>query len=169
MLDKLTNKFAFGNADKPGVYFDEENRRHLGGIRSAYAELAIDLASKNRKEEARAVLNKVDKMMHESNFGYGLTSRGNLHNRNSLLFLEACYLAGDQALVQKVSAAVKKDLTQQVNYYNSLSGMKADNMAQEKQTAEGYLQGLTQMQSMYNPSVEIPGKVMSKDTSKKIN
>ena len=68
--------------------------------------------SKYRKEEAKAVLNKVDKMMHESNFGYGLTSRGNLHNRNSLLFLEACYLAGDQALIQKVSAAVKKDLEQ---------------------------------------------------------
>ena len=166
MLDKLTNKFAFGNADKPGVYFDEENRRHLGGIRSAYAELAIDLAAKNRKEEARVVLNKADKMLHESNFGYGLTSRGNLHNRNSLLFLEACYLSGDQALVQKVSAAVKKDLAQQVNYYNSLSGMKAENMAQEKQTAEGYLQALTQMQTMYNPSVEIPGKVMSKDTNR---
>jgi len=166
MLDKLTNKFSFGNADKPGVYFDEENRRHLGGIRSAYAELAIDLAAKNRKEEAKVVLNKADKMMHESNFGYGLTSRGNLHNRNSLLFLQACYLAGDQSLVQKVSAAVKKDLTQQVNFYNSLSGMKAENMAQEKQTAEGYLQALTQMQTMYNPSVEIPGKVMSKDTNR---
>jgi hypothetical protein len=166
MLDKLTNKFAFGNANKPGVYFDEENRRHLGGIRSAYAELAIDLAAKNRKEEAKAVLNKVDKMMHESNFGYGLTSRGNLHNRNSLLFLEACYLAGDQALIQKVSAAVKKDLEQQVKYYNTLSGQKADNMAQEKQTAETYLQALTQMQTMYNPSVEIPGKVMSKEASK---
>jgi hypothetical protein len=166
MLDKLTNKFAFGNADKPGVYFDEENRRHLGGIRSAYAELAIDLSAKNRKEEARAVLNKADKMLHESNFGYGLTSRGNLHNRNSLLFLEACYLSGDQALVQKVSAAVKKDLAQQVNYYNTLSGMKADNMAQEKQTAEGYLQALTQMQTMYNPSVQIPGKVMTKEENK---
>ena len=166
MLDKVTNKFAFGNADKAGVYFDEENRRHLGGIRSAYAELAIDLAAKNRKEEAKAVLNKVDKMMHESNFGYGLTSRGNLHNRNSLLFLEACYLAGDQALIQKVSAAVKKDLQQQVNFYNTLSGLKADNMAQEKQTAETYLQALGQMQSMYNPSVEIPGKVMTKEASK---
>jgi hypothetical protein len=163
MLDKVTNKFAFGNADKAGVYFDEENRRHLGGIRSAYAELAIDLAAKNRKEEAKSVLNKVDKMMHESNFGYGLTSRGNLHNRNSLLFLEACYLAGDQALIQKVSAAVKKDLQQQVIFYNSLTGQKADNMAQEKQTAEGYLQALGQMQTMYNPSVEIPGKVMSKE------
>ena len=166
MLDKLTNKFSFGNADKPGVYFDEENRRHLNGIRSAYAELAIDLASKNRKEDARAVLNKVDKMMLESNFGYGLTSRGNLHNRNSLLFLEACYLAGDKALIQKVSNAVKKDLQQQVNYYNTLTGMTADNMAQEKQTAESYLQALGQMQSMYNPSVEIPGKVMSKETEK---
>lgn len=166
MLDKLTNKFSFGNADKAGVYFDEENRRHLNGIRSAYAELAIDLASKNRKEDARAVLNKVDKMMLESNFGYGLTSRGNLHNRNSLLFLEACYLAGDKALIQKVSNAVKKDLQQQVNYYNTLSGMKADNMAQEKQTAESYLQALSQMQTMYNPSVEIPGKVMSKETEK---
>ena len=166
MLDKITNKFSFGNADKAGVYFDEENRRHLNGIRSAYAELAIDLASKNRKEDARAVLNKVDKMMLESNFGYGLTSRGNLHNRNSLLFLEACYLAGDKALIQKVSNAVKKDLQQQVNYYNTLSGMKADNMAQEKQTAESYLQALSQMQTMYNPSVEIPGKVMSKETEK---
>lgn len=166
MLDKLTNKFSFGNADKAGVYFDEENRRHLNGIRSAYAELAIDLASKNRKDDARAVLNKVDKMMLESNFGYGLTSRGNLHNRNSLLFLEACYLAGDKALIQKVSNAVKKDLQQQVNYYNTLSGMKADNMAQEKQTAESYLQALSQMQTMYNPSVEIPGKVMSKETEK---
>jgi len=166
MLDKLTNNFSFGNADKAGVYFDEENRRHLNGIRSAYAELAIDLAAKNRKEDARAVLNKVDKMMLQSNFGYGLTSRGNLHNRNSLLFLEACYLAGDKALIQKVSDAVKKDLQQQVNYYNALTGMKADNMAQEKQTAESYLQALSQMQTMYNPSVVIPGKVMSKETEK---
>jgi hypothetical protein len=166
MLDKLTNKFSFGNADKAGVYFDEENRRHLNGIRSAYAELAIDLAAKNRKEDARAVLNIVDKMMLQSNFGYGLTSRGNIHNRNSLLFLEACYLAGDKALIQKVGDAVKKDLQQQVNYYNALTGMKADNMAQEKQTAESYLQALGQMQTMYNPSVEIPGKVMSKETEK---
>jgi hypothetical protein len=176
MLDKLTNKFSFGNADKAGVYFDEENRRHLNGIRSAYAELAIDLASKNRKEEARAVLNKADKMMLESNFGYGLASRGNLHNRNSLLFLEACYLAGDKALIKIVGDAVKKDLQQQINYYNKLPlvidlgfktlNFRTDNMAQEKQTAESYLQALGQMQTMYNPSVEIPGKVMTKETEK---
>ena len=25
----MKNKFTFGNADKKGIYFDEENRRHL--------------------------------------------------------------------------------------------------------------------------------------------
>ena len=125
MLDKVTNKFKFGNANVPGIYFDEENRRHLNSIRTAYADLAIDLSTKNRKEEARKVLKQVDSMMHESNMAYGMASRGNLHNRNSLVFLEACYLSGDTALAQKVATSVKKDLEQQIRFYNSLSGRKA--------------------------------------------
>jgi len=35
-------------------------------------------------------------------------------------FLLACYEAGDQSLAQKVSASLKKDLSQQMRYYNSL-------------------------------------------------
>lgn len=167
MLDKVTNKFRFGNANVPGVYFDEENRRHLNSIRTAYADLALDLASKNRKEEARKVLNQVDSMMYEGNMAYGMTSRGNLHNRNSLVFLEACYLAGDTTLAAKVSASVKKDLEQQVRFYNSLSGRKADGMEQEKRAAESYLQAVAQMQTMYNPQLQIPGKMMAKDSAQK--
>ncbi|MEJ7586079.1 MAG: hypothetical protein WKI04_00825 [Ferruginibacter sp.] len=34
----MMNKFVFGNADKAGVYFDEENRKHLNNIRLAYAQ-----------------------------------------------------------------------------------------------------------------------------------
>jgi hypothetical protein len=49
MLDKAMNKFAFGNADKKGVYFDEENRRHLNSIRTAYTALAIDLSKRTVK------------------------------------------------------------------------------------------------------------------------
>lgn len=166
MLDKVTNKFAFGNAQTRGVYFDEENRRHLNTIRTAYAELATDLANKGRKEEARKVLNQVDKMMNPANFDYGMTSRANMHNRNSLMFLEACYLAGDTALAQKVSASVKKDLQQQLRYYNALSGAKADNLSDERRIADNYLQALQQMQTMYNPSIQVPGKVMKDSTQK---
>ncbi|HNF44282.1 MAG TPA: DUF2723 domain-containing protein, partial [Ferruginibacter sp.] len=32
VYDVMMTKFASGNADKPGVYFDEENRRHLNTI-----------------------------------------------------------------------------------------------------------------------------------------
>ncbi len=167
MLDKAMNKFTFGNANVKGVYFDEENRRHLNTIRSSYAELAMDLVSKGRKEEARKVLEKADKMIDQSNFGYGMVSRGNFHNRNSLLFLEACYMAEAKELSDKVSKSVQTDLQQQVLYYNSLSGDKAENMSDEKRAAENYLQGMKQMETMYNPRIQIPGKLMTPaDTGK---
>lgn len=160
MQEKAMNVFAAGNAAIKGVYFDEENRRHLNSIRSAYAELAIDLASTGRKEEARKVLEKVDKMMDEDNFAYGMVSRGNMHNRNSLMFLEACYMADAQKLIQKVGESVRKDLKQQIQYYDALSGMKAEYMADEKRMAEGYLDGLERMKTVYNPAIQIPGKLM---------
>lgn len=166
MMDKAMNKFAFGNANVKGVYFDEENRRHLNTIRSAYTELAIDLVGKGRKEDARKVLEKVDKMLDQSNFAYGMTSRGNLHNRNSLLFLEACYMAEDTTLIKKVAASVKTDLQQQIRYYNTLDGVKADNMSEERRSADNYLKGMEQIQTMYNPRIRIPGKLMSADAAK---
>ncbi|HVZ25816.1 MAG TPA: DUF2723 domain-containing protein [Sediminibacterium sp.] len=161
MYDKLMNKFGFGNANIKGVYFDEENRRHLNTIRTAYAELGRDLAEKNRKADAVKVLEKADKMLNQGNFDYGMTSRGNLHNRNSLAFLEACYMAGDTTLAQKVAASVKKDLDQQMRYYNSLSASRADAMAEERRACESYLKTLDQMNAVYNPRVTIPGKLMA--------
>ncbi len=167
MLAKAENVFGFGNADKKGVYFDEENRRHLNTIRAAYADLAMDLSSKNRKEDAKRVLHKADKMMDPSNFAYGMTSRGNQHNRNSLMFLEACYMAGDSVLAEKVYKSIKTDLQQQMRYYNSLSGTNADNMSDEKRMADNYLKTMDQMQAAYNPRIEIPGKLMSPADSAK--
>ncbi|MGK9867783.1 hypothetical protein O6221_23450, partial [Salmonella enterica subsp. enterica] len=93
----------------------------------------------------------IDKMMLDENMPYGMASRGNSHNRNSLLFLEACYLAGDTALANKVSNSVKKDLEQQIRFYNSLTGRKAELMEAEKRGSENYLQAISQMQTIYNP------------------
>ncbi len=149
MYDKLMNKFASGNCDVPGVYFDEENRRHLLGLRGAYAELAGYLATHNRKEDARKVLNKVDKMMLQQNFPYGLFSRGNMHNRTTLMLLDACYKAEDKALAQKIGMALKKELAQEKAYYNSLQGDKADQMSQEKTETEQFLKNVEQMEQFY--------------------
>ncbi len=150
MLNVVMNKFVYGNANIPGVYFDEENRRHLNTIRRADTEIALDLSYQNRMDEARQVLNRCDKMMLDENFPYGAASRGNEHNRLSMLFLRACYSADEKALAGKVSKSVKSDLQQQVKFYNSLTGLKAENMEQEKRIAQSLLNDLENMDNLYN-------------------
>lgn len=165
------NKFSYGNADLPGVYYDEENRRHLNTIRRAHTEIALDLVYKNRKEEARKALEKADKMMLEENFPYGMISRGNEHNRLSMLFLQACYQAEDPKLAAKVLKGVKTDLQQQLKFYNSLTGMKADNMIYEKNNAEKLLQDLGELEKAFGtkqPGASLEnGGVIGGDSAKK--
>ncbi len=152
VVDKMMNKFVFGAADKPGVYFDEENRRHLNSIRLAYATASANLADKGRKEDAKKLLNKCDKNMLEQNFPYGMVSRFQQHDYFSLQFLEAAYKAGDTVLAQKVSREVKKDLEQQMSYYAKLGDMSVEELqkglAQSMQfryqnERDNYLSGLT--------------------------
>ncbi len=113
--------FAYGNANKKNVYFDEENRRHLNSIRQAHAFLGLNLAEEEKKDSARKILQKYDQMVLESNLPYGMTSnRGNFHNRVSMTFLLAAYRADDQALAKKVGRSMKSDLDQQMKYYRSL-------------------------------------------------
>ena len=171
--DKMMTKFASGNADKPGVYFDEENRRHLNSIRMAYASAALDMAQKNKKEEARKMLNKADKMMLEENFPYGMVSRNQQQNYISMLMLQACYAAEDTVLAAKITKSLKKDLEQQINYYNSLDEEKAgsfDYVADQsgrrggdKNAAEQFLMRIQQFEQQYKAQQgglqELPGAI----------
>ncbi len=47
-------------------------------------------------------------------------NRGNMHNIFSIQFLEACYLADDLPLANKAAKSLKKDLQQQMRYYQAL-------------------------------------------------
>ena len=165
VYDKMMTKFVSGNADKPGVYFDEENRRHLNTIRMAYAAAALDLVQKNKKEEAKKMLNKVDKMMLEENFPYGMVSRGQQHNYVSLLLLQASYASGDTLLAAKISKTLKKDLQQQLSYYATLDDERANNFdyvdpsgrrAGDKNAAEQFLMRIMSMEQQYKSPAAIP-------------
>ncbi|MBA2250192.1 MAG: DUF2723 domain-containing protein, partial [Chitinophagaceae bacterium] len=118
VVDKMMNKFVFGNADKPGVYYDEENRRHLNTIRIQYSTAASNLADNGRKDDAKKLLERCDKMMLQENFPYGMVSRHQQQDQISGQFLLACYKAGDSILARKVSNSLRKDLEQQLAYYN---------------------------------------------------
>ncbi|TDW96093.1 glycosyltransferase family 117 protein [Dinghuibacter silviterrae] len=119
--DKLLNVFTFGGAERPGVYFDEENRSHLLTLRNAYISLAASLIGAGRPSEARAVLERCDRGTDPTSMPYGFCSRyGNYHNHVSTRFATVAYQAGDLALAAKVDASVRKDCLQQIAYTASL-------------------------------------------------
>jgi len=161
--NKMMNVFGFGSADIKGVYFDEENRRHLNTIRAAYTDLAMNMVEKNRKDDAIKTLEKCDKMMLEENFPYGMVSRRNQHNNNSLMFLQACYLAGAKDLAEKVYKSISTDLEQQTRYYAALNGKFADNMEDERRVNEYLKNQVKMLHDRYAggklPSVETPGAI----------
>lgn len=171
MYDKVMNKFTGGNANIPGVYFDEENRRHLNNLRQAFASLSISLSQNNRKDSARKALAKADNLIPDMNMPYGMTSRYNMQNRTSLMMIEAAYRAGDTVFAARVSGLVNKDLEQQLNYYASEGGMSRMELdqvlnqyaqkkygaksQQEANSAEGYLQSMTQQGKLAGMTYEL--------------
>lgn len=157
-VDKMMKKFVFGNADKAGVYFDEENRRHLNSIRLAYATVAGNLADHDRKEEAKKLLNKCDQMMLDQNFSYGMTSRGQQHNQISFQFLIAAYKAGDTALTEKITKSLRKDLEQQAAYYQGLNADRRDALSYEEQRNDNFLKGLAQIEQEFKNKPVIKGE-----------
>jgi len=131
VMDKMLNKFSFSKAPKGSVYYDEENRRHLNSIRSAYSQAAISLTFQNRKEDAIKLLYKCDSMLGQDVHPYGMPGRYQQHNATSMQMLYACYLSEEINLGKKISAILKKDMEQQNAYFQSLPENKRDNMAQE--------------------------------------
>ncbi|MBN8786436.1 MAG: DUF2723 domain-containing protein [Terrimonas sp.] len=132
----MTEKFRFGNAGTPGVYFDEENRRHLMTIRQAYSSAAQSMANDGRKEQARKLLEKVDKGIDTQNMPYGMVSRDNQQNVVSLSMAEAAYSSDYKELGDKILQAVKKDIEQQMNYYAALGNMPVQELIQQMQNPD---------------------------------
>ena len=153
--DVMMKKFVFGNANVPGVYFDEENRRHLNTIRMQYAQVANNLADHDKKDEAKTLLERCDHMMLQQNFPYGMVSRRQQQDQISGQFLLAAYKAGDTVLAKKVSDALRKDLEQQVSYFNSLDENKQASLAYENQIVQQLLQQLQGMEQYFKAQQSI--------------
>ncbi|MEO9021929.1 MAG: DUF2723 domain-containing protein [Ginsengibacter sp.] len=153
----MTKKFAFGNANVPGVYYDEENRRHLNTIRMQFGQVANDLVDHGRKADAIKLLEECDKNMLQENFPYGMASRGQRQDQISYQFLVATYRSGDSVLAKKVSDLLRTDLEQQVMYYNSLDDSRQQFFTYDNQIAQELLQRINGMESFFkNPQPATP-------------
>ncbi len=155
VYDKMmSDKFQSGNANVSGVYYDEENRRHLNSIRLAYAQAAASLADNGKKEEAKKMLEKCDKMMLEENFPYGMVSRGQQHNRFSIQMLVASYKAGDTTLAEKITRSLKKDLDQQLQYMGGLDENKQNALQNDVEDVRRLQMFVQQIEMQFkNPQV----------------
>jgi hypothetical protein len=162
----LMNVFRGGNAQNPGVYFDEENRRHLLSIRSVYAQQASALSDEGRRPEAVSVLSQAEKIMNPKAFPYAMTASSqnqNNHNRVGLLYLESAYKAGHTELAGKVKAALVKDLNDQIKYYQYMRSHNEDyyyQLAADERDAQEFLEVIKQFEQTYEgkapPVQELP-------------
>jgi hypothetical protein len=141
MYNNMMTKFTGGHANVKGVYFDEENRRHLYAIRQAYSDLAKDLIAKGRIDDAKKAVLKSDELIPDINIPYAMPSRYDFHNYASLSLMEAAYGAGAKELADKISNQLNKDLNQQMAYFASMGDMS-------KQQLENVLQKYNEMKFM---------------------
>ncbi|TWI79313.1 uncharacterized protein DUF2723 [Lacibacter cauensis] len=158
MFDKVMNKFKYGGAQKEDVYFDEENRRHMVNIRNAHTILAMNLLAAGRKEDAKKILQRADQMIKDQNVPYALASRyGNDHNEKSFYFALTAFQAGDIELGKRVMEKVKKDLQQQIAFYESyVDGDGTTPSEYEYQVAKQLIEGIDQAVKQYVQGVK-PG------------
>ena len=126
MYKVLMTHFKTGNAQTPGVYFDEENKKHVFIIRSTFAELAGNMADLGRKDEAKKLMERAEQLISTENLPYAQVSRYNGYNQSHLVYLEAAYKAGMNDLAEKVRVALKTDLDQQKAHYNYLRNERDD-------------------------------------------
>jgi len=126
--ERLLKDFAFGGSDRKGVYYDEENRRHLLGIRQSYVEVAGSLVNNGRRDDARRLLQRLDANMLAENMPYGLASRQNQHDMISIQLADLAYRSGDKPLGDRIADAVGRDLAQQIGYYANLGDMSAEQL-----------------------------------------
>jgi hypothetical protein len=155
----MMKKFAFGNANVPGVYYDEENRRHLNTIRMQFAQVANNLVDHDRKEDAKRLLEKIDQNVLQENFPFGMVSRRQNHDYISSQFLLAAYKAGDSVLAKKVANSLRTDLEQQIMYFNSLDANKQASLAYENQIVQQILQQLQSMEQYFSsPAAALPAE-----------
>ena len=173
----LRTSFLSGGAERTDVYFDEENRGNLLSIRQTFAVAANGLIDQGKKQEAIEVLKRAEALIKPESLPYGMVSARsgpNRHNMISSWYLEAAINSGYTELANKIKPALRKDLQEQLAYYEYLRDERPEfysSFAQDVEVCTRILAGLDQMDKANQPPktpIENPlRKDSAKDTSKK--
>ncbi len=118
MDDKL---FGFGNAKTKGVYYDEENRRHLESIRACFASIAVEMINAGRIDEAKKLVQRIHTEMPSYSLPYGSPSRYDQLAASNLNLAQAAISAKETEIASQILKEINNDEYEQMKYFYKLS------------------------------------------------
>jgi hypothetical protein len=112
--DNVMNRFKFGGANTPGIYFDETVMRMCYTHRRLMSQLAIHLVNEGKKDKAAAVLDRTEQELPSRNVPHDFQSGS--------VDLARTYLAiGNKEKGREIIEQLWKNSDQFLRYYLSLS------------------------------------------------
>jgi hypothetical protein len=112
--DNVMNRFKFGGASTPGVYFDETVMRMCYTHRRLMAQLALRLAEEGKDEKAAKVLERVEQEFPHENIPHDYQS-------GSLDLVRTSLALGKTDKAREITALLWEKSEQYVKYYCSLA------------------------------------------------
>lgn len=139
-FDVLVNKASWGRLNAPEVVVDRESARNVAIPRQNYMRVAQALLYKGEKEKAILTLDKC--MEHFPADKLPL-------DKYSLPVAEIYYASGATEKGNDITRKIGKIFIDDLKYFNSLSGVFAEQFAQDKQETYAFLSRLMQMANQY--------------------
>ncbi len=112
--DNVMNRFKFGGANTPGIYFDETVMRMCFTHRRLMSQLALHLANEGKMQKAAEVLERVEKELPNENVPHDYQS-------GSLDLIRTYLLIDNKEKAKEVIAMMWEKSSQYIDYYCSLS------------------------------------------------
>lgn len=140
LYDNIMNKFQWGNMNGQGVYLNEDHLRLAVNFRNIFQRLAHALIREGKTEKAIEVLDRAMEVMPERNVPF---------NYFTLLLAEAYYAAGAPEKANPIVERMLEKEEQNLRYYFSFTGRKANLIEPSKQESLALLQRLNHAASIY--------------------
>ena len=118
-FNNVMNKFKFGGASTPGVYFDETVLRMCYTHRRLLSTLALNLIQEGQDDKARQVLDKSAKELPDYNIPHDFQS-------GSLDLARGYAMTGQPKKAQQIIDELWKKSSQYLRFYCSLDGSRFD-------------------------------------------
>lgn len=136
----MMNDFLGGNLNDPRVYVDKESYYMAAAIRSGYARLANALIQKGEKDKAKKVLDKALEMFPD---------KVAVYDRFMLYYGMQYFMLKENKKAIEIFELIGKKYEQDLDYYYSVEGKKANVFKNDIQEAVGVIYNLREISSTY--------------------